>query len=429
MTNLNKPETPIHVMFLCWGYSIHAERNVRVFSEDPHFRVSIVSTYNYAFSHTKNILLTTANSIPLRQDNQKRIDKNRIKNILRRAGILRLVTTLIKPFRWIIDLFTSFAIAATDLRILQQTVAQDRPDIIFLQTLLYPSYLAYFLPKSIPQIVTFWNGDVTWWAKWNGIERLLKKRIVIYGVQRATAITVNSLTAYRAVLDYGVEARKVYLNGYGDANLDEFRPIDQQLARRKLGLRAKSVILWPRGLGGYLNSDVFVHALAKVVQHNSDLIALMLSGASSPDELAKHQQLAQKLGISDKLIWVGQVDPKEMPWYYASANMMVSISSNDSRPNVMLEAMACGIPVIMGDIPQIREWIRDGENGYLVPTRNVDYLAKAITRALDPNNQALNQTYVKNSQQLIHNRINRQRDIFLIKQLVNQIVQNNKLPQ
>lgn len=42
-----------------------------------------------------------------------------------------------------------------------------------------------------------------------------------------------------------------------------------------------------------------------------------------------------------------------MPDYYACADVMVSISSHDSLPNCMLEAMACGIPVVMGDIPQI----------------------------------------------------------------------------
>src|SRR5687768_18412964 len=71
-----------------------------------------------------------------------------------------------------------------------------------------------------------------------------------------------------------------------------------------------------------------------------------------------------------------------MPLYYRAADVMVSPSSNDSLPNCMLEAMACGVPVVMGDIPQIREWVRHDDNGLLTPPRDTQLLANAVLRIL-----------------------------------------------
>ena len=69
----------------------------------------------------------------------------------------------------------------------------------------------------------------------------------------------------------------------------------------------------------------------------------------------------------------------KLPHYHA-ADVMVSVSSNDSLPYCMLESMACGTPVVMGDIPQIREWIKDGENGFLIPPRDPARLDECIVK-------------------------------------------------
>lgn len=83
----------------------------------------------------------------------------------------------------------------------------------------------------------------------------------------------------------------------------------------------------------------------------------------------------------------GQVSWHNMPMYFHAADVMVSVSSNDSLPNCMLESMACGTPVVMGDIPQIREWIKNGENGFLVPPRDPALLAECIVKTFtDPEN-------------------------------------------
>ena len=229
-------------------------------------------------------------------------------------------------------------------------------------------------------IITFWNGDVTWWAKWTGIERLLKKQIVIHGVKRAMSITVNSKEAYNACIHYGKPAKYIHLIRYPGVDISRFHPIDKVLAKKHIRENAQIIVFWPRGIADYLNFDTLVAASQTVLKKYSDILFIILFANKEVDFSIK-EELKSK-GIEKNYLLLDKIQFEDMPYYYSAADMMISISSNDSLPNTMLEAMACGCPVIMGDIPQIREWIVDGENGYLCPVRDADKLAECIIKVI-----------------------------------------------
>lgn len=424
MINKNPVSSPrqTRVLFLAFGFSIHAKRRIQLFIDDPDFSVAVVSTYNYNFENAKNILLTGAQEKTESFVFQK---KNKIVNRLAyiiRAILLRLFHKIITIFdkktslhevdKWIEDLKTVISAAKN-----------FKPDIIFLQTLLYPCYLSYLLPRSYPIIITFWNGDVIWWAKWNGIERLLKKQIVRYGVHRAQAITVNSQTAFNACLGYGVQSEKVHLIRYPGVDLKKFKPSAKEEARKKLGITSKKVVLCPRGFGEYLNSDIIIESAAIVVKKYPDTSFLFISGVGGETEWKKHQHRAHELGIEKNIRWDGQVAWGTITRYYSSADVMVSISSNDSLPNSMLEAMACSVPVIMGDIPQIREWVVDGVNGFLVPLRDPVVLSDRILKVFEKSDGNI-EKFTKRSLEFVMREADSEKNIKLIKELVHRIAGN-----
>ena len=167
---------------MAWGFSIHAKRRIQLFIDDPKFKVAVVSTHNYNFTNASNILLADATG---KETSIWKKLFNKVKEITNNNTLLLLFEDICKCIK--------------DFRRLKSAVKEFNPDVIFLQTLLYPCYLAYFLPQSLPIMITFWNGDVIWWAKWNGIERMLKKQIVTYGVRKSATITVNSQMAFNAV--------------------------------------------------------------------------------------------------------------------------------------------------------------------------------------------------------------------------------------
>lgn len=361
---------PVRVLFLAFGHSIHAQRRIQIFVDDPKFAVSVASTYPYIFPGVTTHVLSGTGDM----EHLGFIGKLSFKIIYK---VLKLFNKFLLPFNTNAEkLCSELKKYFEDYKMLSKVVAEVKPDVIFLQTLLYPCFLAYFLPSRIPIIITFWNGDLLWWAKWTGVERLLKKKIVTYGVKRAKAITVNSQAAADEALKHNIRSEKVHLIRYPGADMETFCPYSREEARQQMGIEAKHVVFCPRGLGEYLNSEIIVEAAALVLQNYPECLFIFLSG--NAEQKKRHEELARNLDIEKNLLFLDPFSFQEMPLYYACSDVMVSVSSNDSLPNCMLEAMACKIPVIMGNIPQLHEWVEDGVNGYLVPVRDPVALADRI---------------------------------------------------
>lgn len=395
------------ILFLAWGYSIHAQRRIQIFVDDPLFEVTIVSTYNYQFSGATNIPLSQAKTT------QKTGSYQSLEGgyFSRHRSIIKIIYYLSLPYKFIEELVR----LVKDYFILKRTIDQKQPDIIFLQTLLYPSYLVLLIRKSVPVIITFWNGDVTWWAKWTGIERLLKKQIVIQGVKRASSITVNSGEAYNACINYGKSAKYIHLIRYPGVDISRFHPINKDLAKKHVCENAQMIIFWPRGIADYLNFDTLVAASQIVLTKYTDIHFIILFANKEVDVSIK-EDLKVK-GIEKNYSLLNKIQFEDMPYYYSAADVMISLSSNDSLPNTMLEAMACGCPVIMGDIPQIREWITNGKNGYLCPVKDADKLAECIINVIeDP--QRMNEKFIQENLIFIKQNVDSSKMSSEIKQLV-----------
>jgi len=367
---------PYKLLILCWGYSIHARRRAQLFIDDPRFDVTVVSTYDYAFEGAENVLLGAG---------KKPVAEGEVKVTVRKSLFSLIPPPIRASLRSVLNLLkigSELLGMRRDLATLRSVVARKQPDVVLLQTLQYPSFLAYRLPRDLPMAVTFWNGDLTYFAKWTGLEMLLKKRMVVHGLKRMNAITVNSQTAYDAGVGLGADPKKMTLVRYPGADLERFQPKSKHEARERLGITARYVLLCPRGLGDFFNSDIIVEAAAKITMQYPDILLLFISGVGGEEEWTRHLQMADRLGIAGSMRWDGQIAWEDMPWYYAAADVMVSVKTADSCPNCMLESMACGIPVIMSDTKQNREWIDDGRNGFMCPPRDADVIADRIERLL-----------------------------------------------
>ncbi len=368
-------QSPTRVLFLCWGFSIHARRRIQIFVDDSTFQVAVASTFDYGFPNAMNVKLSGASVNPGGSP------VGTPRRLLRRWLSPALKEKLV-PMRTLLSLGSEISSAWRDLRTVRETVDRFQPDIVFLQTLQYPSYLAYGLPRAIPTVITFWNGDVTYYAKWTGLEMLAKRRLVVHGIAQAAAITVNSRTAFEKCLAHGATAEKLHLIRYPGADLTRFKPGSREAARQSLAVSAQKVVLCPRGLGSFFNSDVIVEAAALVARRVPSVLFLFISGVGGQAEWEKHLTRGHELGVAKNLRWDGHVNWEKMPEYYQCADVMVSIKTNDSMPNCMIETMACGVPVVMSDTPQNREWVEDGANGFLCQPRDPIECAAKILRVL-----------------------------------------------
>jgi glycosyltransferase involved in cell wall biosynthesis len=97
-------------------------------------------------------------------------------------------------------------------------------------------------------------------------------------------------------------------------------------------------------------------------------------------EAASLERRFMEEGLADRVVFAGRRRPEEVARWLQAADAFVLASHNEGLPNVVLEAMACRLPVVATDVGGTGEAVLDGVSGLLVPPRDVGSLAEAMTR-------------------------------------------------
>ncbi len=89
------------------------------------------------------------------------------------------------------------------------------------------------------------------------------------------------------------------------------------------------------------------------------------------------------MGVANRVTLAGRRDPNDVRASLQRSHAFILTSVSEGISNAVLEAMACGLPVVTTDCGGMREVIRDGENGFIVPMRDPESMASAIERLMD----------------------------------------------
>ena len=136
------------------------------------------------------------------------------------------------------------------------------------------------------------------------------------------------------------------------------------------------------------------------------------------------ERLAKDLGIREHVKFVGSVDYSEMPLYYQSADVYVQMPSSDGLPYSLLEAMACGLPVISTPVGGNAENIEEARNGFLVEVGNCRDLAERILYLMTEQNKI--EEFGKQSLDLIHRNHDKKSRIQRYKQMYESVLKHAK---
>ena len=142
--------------------------------------------------------------------------------------------------------------------------------------------------------------------------------------------------------------------------------------------------------------DVLMNAFIKVQEkvENAQLV-IVGDGTMRP----KLEKMAEKAGISDKVVFTGRVIGKDLPQLYRTGDVFAITSKTETQSIVLLEAMATGLPAVAVKAGAIPELVHNGENGYLCEADDVDAVAKSLICILQDKN--LRETMSEKSLELI----------------------------
>lgn len=227
---------------------------------------------------------------------------------------------------------------------------QKIPRVTTFHTLLseYVRYVAPLGKKIMEKVV--WKYCEIFYNKQKGIivpSRALKNVLISHNIKKAISIIPTGI----------------------DTNI--FKPEKKEAARELLGLDKEEKIFLSLGrLGHEKNIDVIIRAFAGVDGK------LIIAGRGPAAE--KLRKLRDTLKLKKKVHFAGYVPEKIKPLYYSAADAFVIASTGETQALVVVEAMACGCPVIGANSLAIPEIIRDGVNGHLFSPGNVTQLAQIL---------------------------------------------------
>ncbi len=151
-------------------------------------------------------------------------------------------------------------------------------------------------------------------------------------------------------------------------------------ARADLGVGDAPVVLSVSRLVPIKNVALFVDAVA-IARHRRPDVRAVIVGEGPLDSALRDR--ASSLGVSDAIRFVGYVAQPDLPRWYRTADVFALTSDFDNSPNVVLEAMASGLPVVATEVGGVGEFVETPAGGVLVPKGDAAATGAAILSLVD----------------------------------------------
>ena len=201
------------------------------------------------------------------------------------------------------------------------------------------------------------------------------RKIFLYVCKNATHLNCVSNVQKKDLEQMGITSEKISVipMGVDEAFLETGKDRKIELNHRPF------TILSNRNLLPLYNVSLLVRAIPYVLKEEPKTKFIIAGDGSEKGNLEKE---VEQLNVSSSVQFLGRVPHQEMPNLLGQSDIYVSTSPHDGTSVSLLEALASGAFPVVTDIPSNREWIADGDNGFLVPKENENYLAKKIVEAI-----------------------------------------------
>lgn len=246
----------------------------------------------------------------------------------------------------------------------------------------------FFTPDLIHQHVTLPVGRITYlWSRWHELPYVLTEHWTIYQPQNREQMTPKVLRAIRAIANRAKRIMPVsedlqrHMQDYGITAPFRVIPnvVDTQLFVPGQGSGEKKHILHVSTLHEEAkNFSGILRVIQRLAECRRDFVLDVVHEYPRPDL----EQFVKENGLEDVVVFHGRKSEQEIAGFYARADFLLLFSNFENLPCVLIEAFACGLPVVTTDVGGIRE-IVDETRGRLLAAGDEEKLLEEVTFMLD----------------------------------------------
>ena len=245
------------------------------------------------------------------------------------------------------------------------------PDVLHGQSIVGHTILAAATGFH-PLVVTSMGSDILIYTR----NSTLARYAIRYVLSKADAVTAHGENLRSEIVRFGVDPGKVFSIISG-VDLSDFSPESKdRRIRDSYDIPDGPIVISTRRMSPVHDVETLVRAVPLVAKAIPNVTFLLVGDGETRRVL---QDVATKLGVQDIIRFVGNVPHGELSRYLASSDIYVSTSISDGLSVSTMEAMACGLPLVVTDVGDNHLWIKNEENGYLIPIKNPEALAERVT--------------------------------------------------
>lgn len=215
-----------------------------------------------------------------------------------------------------------------------------------------------------PLILTPWGSDIL-------LNSGFKKKLVAYVVKNADYFTCDGENTRTKLIELGANSQKIEMIRFG-VDVKKFFPYKKESNGHHRPIKIISL----RMLISVYDIETLIKAVALVVRVTPNVNFLIFGDGDQKPEL---QKLTKELQIDSFIEFKGRYSPDKLPQMLHDADIYVSTALSDSGLSASTaEAMAAGLPVVVSDSGDNRDWVTENKGGFVFPCKNEKILAEKL---------------------------------------------------
>jgi glycosyltransferase involved in cell wall biosynthesis len=206
-----------------------------------------------------------------------------------------------------------------------------------------------------------------------------------WALSRAEGLTAVADYLRRIAVGIGVPAERVRVIPNG-VDLGSFAPAEVSRARQFCGLPiGRPILLTVAAVYAWKGQHMVVETLPALLKRFPDLLYVMVGGARAEEGsyVPTLRRRLIELGVENHVRFAGPQPHGDLGQWFNAANVSVLATRSEGCPNVLLESLACGVPVVSTDVGGVPEIVRTGVDGILTPYGDLAALRAALQSALE----------------------------------------------